>query len=184
MTISSVSSAGNHGCAPATPPPVAGTLVQPTAAPHLLFINEVLPHPSSHWNCSEQGTSEASKDAWVELYNPQSQAFDLYTVHSSFDTGPNTTRAYFPVGAAIPAHGFLVIFPTVSLSGPLFPADGSFTLRLLIGDTLVDQVTLIPLVSDTSYSRMPDGGSTWVVTDTPTIDASNVPPTPTPKPTR
>jgi len=184
MTISSVSSATGHGCAPATPPPVAGTLVQPEATAHVVFINEVLTNPGSIWNCSEEGTKSASNDAWVELYNPQNQAFDLYTVHSSFDTGPNTTRAYFPAGAAIPAHGFLVIFPTASLPEPFFPADGSFTLRLLIGDTLVDQVTLIPLVSDTSYSRMPDGGSTWVVTDTPTIDASNVPPTPTSKPTR
>src|SRR5882762_1336078 len=137
MTISSVSSAGNHGCAPATPPPVAGTLVQPTAAPHLLFINEVLPHPSSHWNCSEQGTSEASKDAWVELYNPQSQAFDLYTVHSSLDSGPNTTRSYFPLGTAIAAHGFLVIFPPTSIFAQLSSTAGSSTLRLLIGDTLV-----------------------------------------------
>lgn len=183
MTISSVSSATGHGCAPATPPPVAGTLVQPEATPHIVFINEVLPSPASVWNCSEQGTKATSDDIWVELYNPQNQPFDLYAVHSYLDTGSGTTASYFPVGTAIAAHGFLVIFP-MKFAGATFMLTNSSTLRLLLNGTLVDQVTLIPLVPDTSYARMPDGGNTWQVTDTPTIDASNVPPTPTPKPTR
>jgi len=185
MTISSVFSATGHGCAPATPPPVAGTLVQPPATSHIIFINEVLPNPGSIWNCSEQGTGATPNDIWIELYNPQNQAFDLYTAHSSFDTGPNATdKAYFREGTAIAPHGFLVIFPEVSLSAPLFSNSQVSTVRLLIGDTVVDQVTLPPLGSDISYARIPDGGSNWLVTDTPTIDASNVPPTPTPKPTR
>jgi hypothetical protein len=184
MTISTVFSATGHGCAPGTPPPVAGTLAQPEAAPHIIFINEVLPAPSSIWSCSEQGSNSAKNNAWVELYNPQDKAFDLYAGHSSLDSGPNTTPFYLPVGAALAAHSFLVIFPPISMFAQLSSAAGSSTLRLLIESTLVDQVTLIPLLSDTSYARMPDGGDTWQVTDTPTIDASNIPPTPTPTPTR
>ena len=183
FSISSVFSAG-HGCASPTPPPVVGTLVQPPATPNILFINEVLLNPGSIWNCSEQRSNPSINDIWIELYNPQNQAFDLYAAHSSFDTGPNATdEAYFRVGTAIAAHGFLVIFPTESLSIPLFSNSQISTIRLLIGGTVVDQVTLPPLASDTSYARMPDGGSNWLVTDAPTIDASNVPPTPTPTPT-
>lgn len=181
--ISSVLSATQHGCAPATPPPVAGTLAQPEAAAHVVFLNEVLSHPGSVWNCSEKNTSSSSNNAWVELYNPQNQALDLYAVHSSFDAGPNTTPFYFPVGTAIAAHGFLVIFPPLSILAQSSSTPGSSLLRLLVNGTLVDQVTLIPLVSDTSYARMPDGGDPWKVADAPTIDASNVPPTPTPGPT-
>ena len=55
--ISSVLSATQHGCAPATPPPVAGTLAQPEAAAHVVCLNEVLSHPGSVWNCSEKNTS-------------------------------------------------------------------------------------------------------------------------------
>jgi len=184
MTISTVFSATGHGCAPAMPPPVAGTLAQPEATAHAVFINEVLSNPGSIWNCSAQEANASTNDVWVELYNPQNQALDLYTTHAGLDTGPNTTQSYFPVGSAIAAHGFLVIFPEVSLSAPLFLNSQSSLLRLLISGTLVDQVTLIPLVLDTSYARMPDGGDTWQVTDAPTIDASNVPPIPTPTPTR
>lgn len=123
--IPSVLSATQHGCAPATPPPLAGTLAQPEATAHVVFINEVLSNPGSVWNCSEQGTSSSSNNAWVELYNPQNQAFDLYAVHSSFDAGLNTTPFYFPVGAAIAAHGFLVIFPPLSLLAQSPSAPGS-----------------------------------------------------------
>lgn len=181
--VASVFSAVKHGCASSTPPPVAGTLTQPEATAHVVLLNEVLSNPGSIWNCSEAGTKSAVNEGWVELYNPQQQALDLYTVHSSLDSGPNTTPFYLPLGAAIAAHGFLIVFPPVSIFAQLTSAAGSSSLRLLISGTLVDQVTLTPLVSDTSYVRIPDGGNTWQVANIPTIDASNVSPSPTPKPT-
>jgi hypothetical protein len=171
--ISSALSATQHGCASATPPPVAETLAQPEATPHLIFINEVLSNPGSVWNCSDRGTSSSSNDAWVELYNPQNQAFDLSTVHSDLDSGAGSTGYFFLPGTAIAAHSFLVIFPPLSLLAQSPSTPGSSLLRLLINGTLVDQVSLIPLVSDTSYARMPDGGDTWQATDAPTINASN-----------
>jgi hypothetical protein len=182
MTISSVPGATKHGCAPATPPPVAGTLAQPEATAHAVFINEVLSNPGSIWNCSDEGVKSAQNEVWIELYNPQKQALDLYAVHSSLDNGPNTTPFYLPFGAAIASQGFLVVFPPVAIFAQLSSSARSSLLRLLINGTVVDQVTLFPLVSDTSYARIPDGGDSWQVTDAPTIDASNV--LPTPKPTR
>jgi hypothetical protein len=184
MAISSVSGATKHGCAPGTPPPVAGTLADPEATAQVVFLNEVLSNPGSTWNCSDTGAKSAQNETWVELYNPQKQALDLYAVHSSLDSGPNTTPFYLPVGAAIASQGFLVVFPPVAIFAQLSSSAGSSLLRLLINGTVVDQVTLFPLVSDTSYARIPDGGDSWQVTDAPTIDASNVPPTPTPEATR
>jgi hypothetical protein len=169
-----------HGCAPAIPPPVSGPITEPAGRPGLLFINEVLLLPHSTWNCSELGTYTPTKDAWVELYNPQSQSFDLYSVRTSLDSGPNTYAFYFPFGSAIAAHSYLVVFPRTSET---FLSTAGPILRLLINGIVIDEVTLPPLAADQSYARIPDGGSTWQVLSNPTIDASNTPgqqPTPTP----
>ncbi len=162
-----------HGCAPVVPPAVAGTLEQPPAEENLLFINEVLLAPHTEWACPS-ATSPAV-DNWIELYNPQNQAFDLYTAHMSFDNGPNTPLFYFPFGSAIAAHGFLVLFPAVS-TVPILPETGPLTLRLLLSGTVIDQVVVPPLAVDTSYARVPDGSVNWQVSNAPTIAASNDPP--------
>ena len=89
--ISHALSASTHGCAPPIPPPVPGSPLPTPAIPGRLLINEVLSLPQSRWNCSEQvNTYSISSDSWVELYNPQSQASNLYAAHASFDTGPNS----------------------------------------------------------------------------------------------
>jgi hypothetical protein len=54
------------------------------------------------------------------------------------------------------------------------------TLRFLIGDATIDQVSLPALGADQSYARVPDGSNTWEITISPTIDASNTPLQPTP----
>lgn len=171
MTTPAAVAATKHGCAPPTPPAVPGPLVQPAAVQGLLFINEVLLVPHSTWNCSELNTYSAINDAWVELYNPQNQAFDLYAVHAGLDSGPNTNIFLFPLGAAIAAHGYLVLFPRID-SG--FLSTEKSTLRLLISGTPVDEVTVPALAQNTSYARIPDGSSTWQITASPTIEAANV----------
>lgn len=172
--------ASTHGCAPPIPPPVPGSLAPAPATPGILLINEVLSTPGSTWNCSDLNkTFSISNDSWVELYNPQNQPFNLYAAHASFDTEPNTSVYYFPFGAAIAAHGYLVLFPAVYSDTLLIGAN----LRLLFAGVTIDQVTVPALPVDQSYARIPDGSNTWRVTNTPTIDASNmasqVSPTPT-----
>jgi len=76
-----------HNCAPAIPPPVPGALVNPAATPGTLFINEVLLQPHSIWNCSETGGYFSTRDAWIELYNPQNQPLNLYAAHAFIDMG-------------------------------------------------------------------------------------------------
>lgn len=172
--------ATKHGCAPSIPPPVSGTLVQPPAIEGILFINEVLSTPNSLWKCSESGSPSQTNDTWVEIYNAQDQPFDLYAVHTSLDSGPNTNLFHFPFGSAIAPHGFLVVFP-------LSPQNTEVTtLRLILGSVVVDQITTPSLGLDQSYARTPDGTNTWQITDSPTIDASNNPilVTPTPTPTQ
>jgi hypothetical protein len=169
--ISYASSASTHGCAPLVPPPVPGSPLPAPAIPGKLLINEVLSLPGSRWNCSEQtNTYSITSDSWVELYNPQSQAYNLYTVHATFDTGSNTMPFYFPLGAVIAAHGYLVLFPSM-FSGTLIQAN----LRLLIAGVIIDQVHIPSLPIDQSYARIPDGSNLWQITNTPTIDSSNNP---------
>ena len=168
--ISHASSANSHGCAPLIPPPVSGTPVPTPAIPGRLLINEVLSLPESTWNCSEQDKSfSINDDSWVELYNPQSQPYNLYAAHASFDTGPNTLPDYLPLGAAIAPHGYLVLFPSVFSGTLIIKAN----LRLMIAGVTIDQISIPTLPLDQSYARIPDGSNFWQITNTPTIDARN-----------
>ena len=173
-------SASTHGCAPPIPPPVPGSPVAAPATPGIVLINEVLSMPGSSWNCSELNkTFSLKSDSWVELYNRQNQPYNLYAAHASFDSGPNTLTYYLPFGAAIAAHSYLVIFPEVYSSIHL----SAGSLRLVIAGTTIDEVNIPALPTDHSYARVPDGSNNWQITNTPTIDASNmvsqVSPTPT-----
>ena len=178
VTIPFTSLASAHPCASPNPPPVTGTLVQPPPVAGNLFINEVLLTPFSTWNCSELGTHTSINDVWVEIYNSQDVAYDLYGVNAALDSGPGTNPFYFPMGSAIAAHSFLVVFPRIG--NGLFPT--TTTLRLLIsGSIVIDEMKLptLDMPADISYARTPDGSTTWQWLSTPTIDASNpsLPPT-------
>jgi len=180
IAVLQVPAASAHGCAPSVPPSVPGSPAPAPATQGVILLNEVLLNPQSHWNCSEPGTTFSDRDAWVELYNPQSRPFNLYTAHTYLDSGPATNPYYLPFGASIPAHGFLVIFPRTDAQ---FTLTETTTLRLLIAGVTIDQITVPKLAGDQSYVRTADGAGTWRVTDTPTIGASNsssqITPTPT-----
>ena len=171
LTPSFVFAAKKHGCASVTPPHVSGTLGQPAASHGILFINEALLTPRSTWNCSEMGTYTAANDTWIEIYNAQNQPFDLYSVHTSIDSGPNTNPFYLPFGSSIAPYGFLVVFPRLDAN---FLATETSTWRLLIGGIPVDEVSIPVLGEDQAYARVPDGSSSWVITSVPTIDATNI----------
>ncbi len=159
-----------HGCAQPVPPSVSGSPGPAPATPGIVLINEVLNDPGSNWNCSEPAnTYSLLTDAWVELYNPQNQPFNLYAAHTSLDAGPNTFTFHFPFGAAIAARGYLVVFPD-TYAGML---NAGNNLRLTIGGTEIDQTSIPALAPDTSYARIPDGSASWQIATNPTIDASN-----------
>jgi hypothetical protein len=167
---SRASFASTHGCAPPIPPPVPGSPVPAPAIPGSLLINEVLSTPGSTWNCSELNQKYVfGDDAWVELYNPESQPYNLFAAHASFDTGPNTPAYYLPLGAAIAPHGYLVLFPAGYSGIRIIQAN----LRLVIAGVTIDQVNIPALPTDQSFARIPDGSNFWRITNTPTIDTSN-----------
>jgi hypothetical protein len=64
---------------------------------------------------------------------------------------------------------YLVIFPAV-YSGIIIQAD----LRLVIAGVTIDQVNIPTLTIDHSFARIPDGSNSWQITNTPTIDTSNM----------
>ncbi|MFL5704554.1 MAG: hypothetical protein ACJ8AG_17200 [Ktedonobacteraceae bacterium] len=168
---------GGHGCAPPVPPPITGSIAP--AKIGLIVINEILLVPHSTWNCSEKGTYFPNNDVWLELYNPQNQAFNLYNSHFAIDSGPTTNSFYFPLGASIAAHGFLVVFPRTNAG---FASTMTSTLRLIVNSTTIDQVNVPSLGPDQSYARTADGTASWYITPLPTIDASNSSLTLTPPP--
>lgn len=181
VTISHAFATARHGCAPLVPPAVPGSLVQPPPVQGLLSINEVLLTSRSLWGCPDAGTPPLDTDMWVEIYNPQAQPFDLFSAHTSLDSGPNSKPFYFPFGAAIAPHAFLVVFPHTSL---FFSSTETPTLRLLIAGVTIDQIIVPSLGVDQSYARVPNGSNSWQITSQPTIDASNNPAnssTPTPR---
>src|SRR5260370_1726884 len=139
-----------HGCAPPSPPPVAGSPAPTPASRGVVLLNEILLNPQSTWNCSESGTYFVSKDTWVELYNPQNQPFNLYVVHAYLDSGPNTTIYYLPFGSAIAAHGFLLVFPRTVAN---FAPEPAPTIRLIIPTPTLDQVNSPPFPATHSYPR-------------------------------
>jgi hypothetical protein len=143
------------------------------------LINEVLYAPSTVWNCLDQGKPSYRTDSWVELYNPTRQAFDLYASHASFDSSISPYPYYFPQGAAIAALGYLVLFPDAGTNLLAPGANLSFT----INGVSIDHLTIPTLGDDQSYARVPDGKATWLITISPTIDASNSSPRQTPTPT-
>jgi len=162
-------------------PDLSSSAPLPPSTPGVLFINEVLPHPQSHWNCANQAETSYNNDAWIEIYNASNQAYDLYDHGIFISDGKN---AYpFPSGAVIAPHGFYVVFPNF--------AGGSLAeLHLLINGTPVDSVSLPNVLpNDQSYARVPDGSSRWQIATAPTIGSSNVvaaqtaSPTPTAKST-
>ena len=170
VSVAATSGAGGHGCAPPVPPGIPGSPAPAPAVPGVIVINEVLLVPHSTWNCSETGSYFSTTDAWIELYNTQNQAFNLYAAHALIDSGPNTNIYPFSSGAAIAAHSYLVVFPRTNSA---FASSETATLRLVISNVVVDQVTVPALGPDQSYARTSDGASSWEITSTPTIDASN-----------
>ena len=167
--ISHASSVSIHGCASLIPPSVPGSPLPVPAISGKLLINEVLSLPGSRWNCSEpKNTFSITNDSWVELYNPQSQPYNLYTAHATFDIGSSIKPFYLPLGSVIASHGYLVLFPSMFSGSPI-----NTNVRLLIGGVTVDQVNIPSLSVDQSYARIPDGSNVWQITNTPTVESSN-----------
>lgn len=174
--------AATHGCAP-DPPQITSTRAEPALSVRgSVLINEVLNQPASSWNCSDApGSHSFVADSWIELYNPQRQALDLYAVHAKISLAGAADWYYLPSGSIIAADSFLVLFPlkALAVSSPTL-----WNLTLTIGAITIDQVSVPALQPDQSYARVLDGSKDWQVTSMPSIALTNgsaaPPPTATP----
>src|SRR5579859_926273 len=159
-------------CANPIPTNNGSTAAPAPATPGIVVINEVLSAPQSQWNCNPSDNALRQSNAWVEIYNPQNQPYDLYAAHASIDEGPATKEYLLPFGSIISAYGFLVVFPFGNVSPSAFSQLSS--VRLLINlQVVIDQVSLPSLPFDASYARIPDRSENWQITTTPTMGSSN-----------
>ncbi|MCX6791827.1 MAG: lamin tail domain-containing protein [Candidatus Gottesmanbacteria bacterium] len=133
--------------------------------------------------------SSASNPEWVELYNPDDQAFPLAGVVLFFDGNSATTQKLtFCPQDELGAKSFKLITRS---KNSYWLADSGDTLILKKEDDTIDSISygsgqlLKTLTASQSGIRVPDGSINWSVTDAPSPQgdaASFVCPTPTPTP--
>jgi large repetitive protein len=129
-------------------------------------------------------------DDWIELYNAETTSVSLANLYLTDDL---TAEAKWPFPATvIPARGYLLVWADNETGeGPLH---ASFNLGAAVGELVglfessgshmlvVDTISFGPQKPDTSYGRIPDGG-TWEFLSSPSPRAANRLPAPkSPKP--
>lgn len=164
----------------ATPTPDA-----PNAAPvpsgGQLVINEVLAK-----NALGLTNIDGSTPAWIELYNPTTNAITLADMSLTDDT--TAPRKWpFPAGVAIASGGYLLVVcdgsqPTSSTNVPLLncgfgiPANGGSVYlfdKLANGGSLLDGISYGVQTSDLAIGRVPSGSTNWVL-NLPTPGSLNI----------
>ena len=137
--------------------------------------------------------SPVSDPEWVELYNVSSDTVILEEYAIYFDDNASTTQKYeFCGGEQISGNTFKLITRPV---GAFWLANNGDGLVLKKAGVVVDSVTYgsgkeveIPK-ADQSISRVPEGGSSWAIIDTPSPQGEDIimvcpTPSPTESPTQ
>jgi hypothetical protein len=117
---------------------------------------------------------------WIEIYNPNAVQVDL-SGYKIYDPGGNQgtkAKKVFPAGTFIPANGYYVI--VVDQTGD--PSDfgigsgGDEVWFENASGTVIDN-TAVPAmpIETTSFSRVPDGSTNWVISNTITRGTPNKP---------
>ncbi len=154
----------------------AGELSQQSAAP--LFINEVMAA-----NSSIIKDPQGQYDDWIEIYNAGDQPVDIGGMCLTDDLlAPTKWRipTNSPAATTIAAGGFLIIWADDDTTNAGLHASFKLTaegeevaLYDKDGVTLIDSMTFEALPGNTSYGRLPDGGS-WQFMALPTPGSSNI----------
>ncbi len=117
----------------------------------------------------------ASGNDWIEIYNPQSAIVDI-TSFLVYDAGHMDDPYIFP-NAQIPANGYLVLHFNAegqTYNAPFGLSSGGESVYLAdTGGGQIDHIDTPALNDGESYARIPDGGNTWQVVNTPTPGMPN-----------
>lgn len=145
-----------------------------------LFINELQAS-----NLTTIADAWGDYGDWLEIHNSADWDADLSWVYLSDDPSePDMWR--FPSGTLVPANGFLLVWADddywkagLHLPWRLAASGDSIYLSVAVvesGRTVVSRIDEIEFGSmppDSSYGRLPDGGSEWRLFVTPTPGYSN-----------
>lgn len=135
-----------------------------------VVINEIMAS-----NSSTAYDSNGESDDWIELYNTTNSAIDLSAMYLSDDPA-NPAQWQFPLGTAINAHGYLIVWcdnntDQTGLHTNFKLSSGGENLVFTNGSTFYDQVVFGIQTQDISYLRCPDAGS--FAAGNPTFNAAN-----------
>jgi len=142
----------------------------------VLFVNEFM--ASNQTTIADEA---GDYDDWIEIYNADDSGVNLKGVSLTDDLSvPDKWR--FP-DVTIPGRGFILVWAdNEPLEGQLH---ASFNLAAVQGEQIglyeikrahplvIDTFSFGPQKPDTSYGRMPDGGSEWRFMPTPTPKRAN-----------
>jgi hypothetical protein len=115
---------------------------------------------------------------WIELYNPTGRVVSLEGWTISDDLAEPGKHA-FDASLAVPAGGYLLLWADNDVLdgyehlGFALAASGEAIGLYAPDGTEQDSVVFGQQLSDHSAARVPDGSSTWLITETPTPGWSN-----------
>ena len=140
-----------------------------------LVLNEIL---SSNKNGLT--SLDGSHHDWIELFNNSSNSINLLN-YSLSDDKENYQKWLFP-DISIPPNGYLLVFTSGQENIIGAELHANFKIKksgesLFLSDvsgTLISSVIPIELGDDQSYSRVPDGASTFAILNTPTPPLNSI----------
>ena len=116
---------------------------------------------------------------WIELYNGGTTAVDIggYKIYDIGGQGATKPKMVIPTGTTIPAKGYYVVVTDIPTSTDpsgfgLSSAGEEAWLEDKTG-TVIDDVVFPAMDVTQTYSRIPDGSTTWALTSNMTRGAAN-----------
>lgn len=141
-----------------------------------LAINEVMAS-----NSSTIADEDGDYEDWIELYNYGTEPVNLYGYGLS-DSYNKPYKWVFPEITIQPGEFLLIFASSKNKTNPAhqlhtnygISADGEEIILTNPNGVLVDELLPIPLPSDISYGRSPDGTGSWLYFNEPTPGAANL----------
>ena len=140
-----------------------------------VVINEVMAS-----NASTIADEDGDYEDWIELYNSGDQPINLagYGLSDDYD---NPFRWLFPDVSIAPGEFLLIWASGKNRNDPTAPLHTNFSIsstgeEVLVthpDGTLLDDMSPVPIPTDISFGRKPDGSDQWFYFSTPTPGTSN-----------